>query len=339
MGHGSTHTILGERMERSTADGTIVIRTTEAKLRDAERRLSREIRNLNDLPESLHYVSAAAFFFQIMQAAALVIVAFNKSDKKWFWYTSYPGLDDYEGQQPQVQEIAQFSIVWLAPVFVFMSAMDHLCSLLFRDTYEWYLKRSQNPFRWTEYSFSAALMRFVIAMLAGITDIHLLICLFTLTSMTIQGGATCEAVNAKARADDLPMYWRPFYTAWISQIVSWGIIFSYFINSVTEGTMSGGAAWPIMIVLFLLDAAFAVLFSLQWLQIPPFDGTFAKVPCSCHYNDGDSFLTCFLLCFWCLFTEYAHGEIGFIILSFTAKSLLAWIVVTGVLHENSDLQQ
>lgn len=34
-----------------------------------------------------------------------------------------------------------------------------------------------------------------------------------------------------------------------------------------------------------------------------------------------------------LILEYANGEIGFIVLSFTAKTLLAWITVGGVFYE------
>ena len=253
-------------------EDVIVIRTTEKKLKEAESRMMSEIRNLNKLPSSLHLASTLAFVFQLVQGAALIIVAMN-SRNRWYWYTSFPNNEDEApGHQPELNEVASFAIEWLSPVFIFMSGVEHLSTLIFRETYEWYLKRNQNPFRWFEYTFSASLMRVMIAQLAGVTDIHLLFSIFVLASLTIQCGATCESVNAKARADGLEMHWRPFFTAWISQIACWGIIFSYFINGVNTGGMPP-LVWVIVILLFFLDSTFAILFSLQWLKIPPFDGT------------------------------------------------------------------
>ena len=281
--------------DSTTDEDVIVIRTTKAKLKEAEHRMMSEIRNLNPIPSSLHLASTLASVFQLVQGAALIIVASN-SQNKWYLYTSFPLNDDESpGHQPELNEVSYYAIEWMSPIFILMSCMQHLSTLVFRETYEWCkcesctscfcvfqalnslvcwfkdIQRNQNPFRWFEYTFSASLMRVMIAQIAGITDIHLLFSIFVLAVMTMQGGATCEAVNAKARADGLEMQWRSFFVAWISQLASWGIIFSYFIHGVQSGGMPP-LVWVIVILLFFLDSSFAILFTLQWMKLPPFDG-------------------------------------------------------------------
>lgn len=59
------------------------------------------------------------------------------------------------------------------------------------------------------------------------TDVHLLFASFVLSACTIQFGACHEVINAKARADGLHQYWRPFYAAWLSFAAGWLIIFNY----------------------------------------------------------------------------------------------------------------
>lgn len=61
----------------------------------------------------------------------------------------------------------------------------------------------------------------------GVTDIHLLFAIFTIAGVSIQFGATHEAVNAKARSDGLPQNWMPFWLSWIAHFVSWFFIFNY----------------------------------------------------------------------------------------------------------------
>lgn len=259
-------------------DGEIVIHTTSDNLKDAERQLL-EIQNLNIVPDSLGKYSMRACIFQFAQAAVLYYFA-SQSSTKWYWFTSYPEPEDDALSQPpsgpESEEIANFSILWYSPIFITMSGIEHFCCLYFRDAYKYYVARNQNPFRWTEYTFSASLMRVMIAQFAGITDIHLLLCTFVLTAMTQQCGAAHEVFNAKARADGYAQNWRCFMLAWVTQITSWLIIFNYFGVRVSGGSQPD-FLWVIMIVMFLLDSSFAVVFSLQWMKIPPFDGMCSKM--------------------------------------------------------------
>ena len=262
-----------------------------------------ETQNLNPIPENLKYWNIAAAVFQYGSAAALFYLS-SQADTKWPLYTNYPlTLDDRSDEPdtfavPGPDELASYSVTWYSAVFIALSALDHTACVVFRDTYEYYLARHQNPFRWAEYALSASLMRVMIAQLSGVTDIHLLFMVFSAAATTmIVGGCLHESVNAGARADGQKQNWFPFLASWLPHLSSWLVIFSYFLKAVSEADPPN-FVWAIVFILFVLDGSFALLFWLQWAKIGPF-------------------------------SDYIKGEKGFIVLSFTAKALLAWINYGG----------
>lgn len=261
-----------------------------------------EIRNLNEIPTSLYYWNIAASVFQFAQAVALFYLA-SQADTKWFWYVFYPATFEERDENPEefgrpgTEYVAAFSVTWYSAAFIALSGIDHLLCVVFRKTYEYYIARHQNPFRWIEYALSASLMRVMIAQLSGITDIHLLFTIYALCALTMLLGGIHESMNAKARADNLKQNWYPFIVSWIAHFSSWLPIVNYFFVAVKRGDPPN-FVWSIIFILFFLDGTFAVLFSLQWLKV------------------------------W-KFKDYVFSEKGFIILSFTAKALLAWINYGG----------
>lgn len=271
-------------------DDTIIIRTKEAKPKAAEDKLF-EIQNLNNVPSSLGKLSLAAMVFQFGQGIILFYLA-SKSKYYTGLYTNYPSKNGL--LFPETKVVGVYSLLWLAPSFIFMSGAEHMACIVFRESYTYYIARHQNPFRWTEYTFSASTMRVMIAQLVGITDIQCLVMMFVLTASSIQCPATHEAINAKARADNRPQYWRPFLNGWLGHMTSWVVIFTYFHSLVLNG-LEAPVTWAVVVILFLLDLTFPICFTLQWLRIYPFD-------------------------------DYVVGEKGFILLSFTAKALLAWLI-------------
>lgn len=220
-------------------------------------------------------------------------------------YTNYPISFDERSDAPDTfgipgpEVLTAYSVTWYSAVFIALSAVDHTACVMFRGTYEYYLARHQNPIRWAEYALSASLMRVMIAQLSGVTDIHLLFMIFSAAGTTmIVGGALHESINAAARADGhVKQNWFPFFAAWLPQLSSWLVIFSYFLKAVSEADPPN-FVWAIVFILFVLDGTFALLFWLQWAKIGPF-------------------------------ADYITGEKAFIVLSFTAKALLAWINYGG----------
>ncbi|GKY96580.1 hypothetical protein MPSEU_000617600 [Mayamaea pseudoterrestris] len=281
--------------EHEGEEGAIVIRTTEAKLREAESKLL-EIQNFNEVPKSLGMMSLGACVFQFISGFILLIMTV-RSEGNWNYFTMYPSAEPGV-PVPSPRAIGSFNILWLSPISILLSALDHTCSLVFRSTYEWYIARNQNPFRWTEYALSASVMHLMIAQLAGITDVHLLVTIFVLKALAMNLASLHEVINAKARADGLKQNWRSFYLAWVAQLTCWIIVFNYFGVSASQ-TEQQTFLWVIMILCFILDNSFAVCFFLQWTRTPPCD-------------------------------DYATGEKMFIVLSFTAKTLLAWVAFGGV---------
>jgi hypothetical protein len=263
-----------------------------------------EIENLNVIPPRLRKWNIAAAIFQFVQGAALFYLS-AQADTDWYLYTNFPKTFDERDVAPDdfgrpgPKEIAGYSVTWYSAVFILLSGLDHFVVSFpgFRGIYEYYIARHQNPFRWFEYAFSASLMRVMIAQLSGVTDVHILFGIFCLAATTMILGACHESVNAKARADGYRQNWFPFWAAWVPHLASWAIIFCYFLTAVSRGNPPA-FVWAIVFILFALDATFAVLFWMQWAKI-------------------------------CGFRDYVKGEIGFIILSFTAKSLLAWLNYGG----------
>ena len=261
------------------------------------------IENLNSIPHYLRVCNIMAFIFQFLQAGALGYLA-SQAETSWPIYVNFPAnFDEREGNEafgvPEPTEVANFSVTWYSCVFMALSGIDHLlvCSPGIVKKYNFYIERHQNPFRWAEYSLSASLMRVMIAQLSGVTDIHLLFAIFVLTATTMVMGSVHESTNAVARADGYRQNWYSFLGAWIPHMSSWFIIFCYFFVAVSRGDPPL-FVWFIIFVLFVLDGCFALLFYLQWGKIG-------------------------------IFRDYVKGEIGFIILSFTAKTALAWINFFG----------
>jgi len=267
-GGGGGHDVADDGEEEDEEE-VLVIRATESQLRLAEEQFM-EIQNLNDVKAtSLHNFALTACVVQFGQAIVLFYLS-AKSTFKLGLITNFPN-PNYP-KYPAPDQIAYFSVLYLAPCFIIMSGTEHfLSSMIFRDKYEYYVSRHQNPSRWNEYAFSASTMRWLIAQLVGVTDVHLLVCIFVLTLMTIQCGATHESVNAKARADGLPQNWRPFWLGWVGHLTPWAIILNYFAKGVQGGYMLS-YDWAIVLVLIFLDTSFGFLFAMQWKRIPPFDG-------------------------------------------------------------------
>jgi hypothetical protein len=106
-----------------------------------------------------------------------------------------------------------------------------------------------------------------------------------------------EKLNAKARADGYTQNWFPAYAGGVPHMASWMVIFCYFFTGVRRGDPPAFVG-TIVFGLFLLDSCFAICFYLQWHKIG-------------------------------IFNDYLVGEFGFIMLSFTAKTFLAWVTLIG----------
>lgn len=153
-----------------------------------------------------------------------------------------------------------------------------------------------NVFRWVEYSLSSTLMIFVIAQLNSVTNIAALLAICAANIAMILFGwlqeKYCEPGDGQ---------WLPFIFGCIAGAVPW-IIFTIqlFSPSGPPDSKPPGFVYGIVISLFLLFNCFALVQLKQYRARGR----------------------------W---SNYLVGEKTYIVLSFVAKSLLAWQIFAGTL--------
>ncbi len=188
----------------------------------------------------------------------------------------------------------------LVASFLFISAFAHL-ALSLPGVYQWYVRNLRlgiNYARWYEYALSASVMIVVIAMLTGMYDLGGLILIFALNAAMISFGLLMEVQNhGRARVN-----WTPFVLGSIAGVIPWIVIGLYLLAPASRSMGDVPTfVYAIYISLFVWFNMFAVNMFLQYRKIGP----------------------------W---RDYLFGERMYIILSLTAKSLLAWQVFAGTLR-------
>jgi hypothetical protein len=187
----------------------------------------------------------------------------------------------------------------LVAAFLFLSAAAHFLVAAPR-VHHWYeknLARGINPARWLEYSLSSSLMIVAIAMLVGIYDVASLLLVFALNASMILFGWLMELHNQTTARTN----WTAFWFGTLAGVVPWVVIGVYLFGS---GSGEGGPpafVYAIFGSIFLVFNIFPLNMALQYMRVGP----------------------------W---RDYLFGERMYILLSLTAKSLLAWQVFAGTLR-------
>jgi hypothetical protein len=193
-----------------------------------------------------------------------------------------------------------FTISYLGVIvasFPLISAIAHFAiSYGVNEKYNENLKKGMNPYRWYEYAFSSSIMIVLIALFVGIWDFWSLTMIFVLNAMMIMFGYLMELLNQKTEKTN----WSPFILGAISGWTPWIALFAYFIGAVN----SSGAGPPtfVYVILFIYFVLFNIFALNMVLQ---------------YRGTGR----------W---RDYLYGERVYIILSFVAKTFLAWLVFAGV---------
>lgn len=195
------------------------------------------------------------------------------------------------------QTLFDVPVRWCVAAFLLMAALDHLL-VAAPGIVSWYdrnLGRGVNYARWVEYSFSASLMVVLIATFAGITDVRALIAVAGADAAMILFGLLMERTNiGRERLD-----WLPFWLGCLVGAVPWLVIGISLVGAEVDGSVPG-FVWGIFVSLFLFFNSFAVNMWLQYRGVGP----------------------------W---RDYVFGEWGYLVLSLTAKSALAWQIYAGAL--------
>ncbi len=192
-------------------------------------------------------------------------------------------------------ELVRLRIGPLVAGFLFLSALAHalLASPWLHRWYERSVSRGINPARWVEYALSSSLMIVVIAMLVGIYDVASLLLIFALNATMILFGWLMELHNQTTGRTNWTAYWFGCFAG----AVPWIAIAVYLAGAADPPAFVYG----IFASLFVFFNVFAVNMLLQYRRVGR----------------------------W---RDYLYGERVYMLLSLTAKSLLAWQVFAGTLQ-------
>ncbi len=187
--------------------------------------------------------------------------------------------------------------------FSLLSALFHfLIALVVFPKYKSELRHGRNRFRWIEYALSSTLMMVLIAATTGITDLAALIGLAFANVSMIFFGWIMEMVNSTDDVKRKTVWWSPFWMGCVAGIGPWlAILVPLWFNVSQEGGEGPpGFVYGIIASIFFFFNTFAIN---QWLQ---------------YRGKGR----------W---ADYLHGERVYIMLSFVAKSVLAWQIFANTL--------
>ena len=190
------------------------------------------------------------------------------------------------------------NVSYMIALFLGLSAFFHflVSSKKVFPKYAHDLNRNRNIFRWVEYSLSSSIMIFLIAQLNGISDYAALLAIFGVNVAMILFGWLQEKYTQPGDGQ-----WLPFIFGCIAGIIPWLIIVIQLLSPKGPAQASApGFVYGIVISLFIFFNCFAIV---QYKQ---------------YRAKGK----------W---SNYLRGEKAYIILSFAAKSVLAWQIFAATL--------
>jgi hypothetical protein len=200
------------------------------------------------------------------------------------------------GTAPVLHHIFNIATGWGVMVFLAISGLA-LLIIASPPVFPWYKRNLQyhrNYARWIEYFFSSSIMIVLIAQICGISDIAALLAIFGINGCMILFGALQEKYEKPGKAN-----WLPFWFGSYAGIIPW-IAIAVYVWAPGTNISPPGFVYGIVVSLFIFFNCFAVNMVLQYKKAGP----------------------------W---RDYLYGEKVYIILSLTAKALLAWQVFFPVL--------
>jgi hypothetical protein len=200
------------------------------------------------------------------------------------------------GTAPQLHHLFNIATGWGVFAFLAISAIS-LLIIASPFVFPWYkrnLLQNRNYARWIEYFFSSSIMIVLISQICGIADIAALLAIFGINACMILFGALQEKYESPGKPS-----WVPFWFGSFAGIIPWIAIVIYTVAPGLN-VSPPGFVYGIIASLFVFFNCFAVNMVLQYKKVGA----------------------------W---RDYLFGEKVYILLSLTAKALLAWQVFFPVL--------
>ena len=200
------------------------------------------------------------------------------------------------GSEPELHHLFNIPTGWgvFALLSISAAALLIIASPLVFPWYKRNLLKNRNYGRWIEYFFSSSIMIVLIAQITGISDIAALIAIFGVNASMILFGALQEKYENPGKPS-----WLPFWFGSFAGAIPW-IAIAIYVWAPGLNLSPPGFVYGIIATLFVFFNCFAVNMILQYKKVGP----------------------------W---RDYLFGEKVYILLSLTAKALLAWQVFFPVL--------
>jgi hypothetical protein len=200
------------------------------------------------------------------------------------------------GTAPVLTHLFDIPTGWGVFTFLLISAVA-LLIIASPPVFPWYKRnilQSRNYGRWIEYFFSSSIMIVLISQITGISDIAALLAIFGVNACMILFGALQEKYEEPGKPS-----WLPFWFGCFGGVIPWVAIVIY-VWAPGLNVSPPGFVYGIVVSLFVFFNCFAINMVLQYKKTGP----------------------------W---RDYLFGEKVYILLSLTAKALLAWQVFFPVL--------
>lgn len=231
----------------------------------------------------------------LVLAVQAVIIALLSNDFAIPVVATYMGGPP--GTEPTLHKIGEFPLGWGVFAFMAISAAA-LLIIASPGVFGWYkrnLLQSRNYGRWIEYSISSSIMIVLITMIVGATDLAAILAIFSVNACMILFGLLMEKYEKPGKPS-----WLSYLFGCFAGIIPWIIVLIYIWSPGFGDEQPPAFVYGIIFSLFVFFNIFAVNMVLQYKQVGR----------------------------W---RDYMFGEKVYIILSLTAKALLAWQVFSATL--------
>lgn len=242
-------------------------------------------------------------FLHFIQGVMMLVLSLTWSNIKNFTPQIYSYFLEFDTTQMRLvtKTAPLFKLPFgiLVAVFLLLSALAHFIISVPKATNEVYnrdLKNNINQFRWYEYALSSSLMIILIAVLLGVYDIGALIGIFIMNVSMNLFGLLMEKMNQKKDKTD----WAAFIFGSLAGIGPWIVVALYAFGNANPAEVP----WFV----YAIVGTYFVFFNLFPINM------------ILQYRKKGK---------W---SNYLHGERGYIILSLCAKTVLAWLVLFGVMQ-------
>jgi hypothetical protein len=235
-------------------------------------------------------------FLHLVQGIFMIIVS---NDTTYPIYTNYLSFDlASRSLSPDPQLLYELRFGPAVAAFLLISAVAHFyLATVGYGRYAANLRRGMNPVRFYEYALSSSLMIVLIGMLVGLWDLGAIILIFTLNATMNLFGVLMELHNQTTQKTD----WTAFIYGCVAGVVPWIVIMLYFVGAVSSGDAKPPAfVYTIVPTLFVFFNIFAINMVLQYRKVGRWQ-------------------------------DYLFGERVYILLSLSAKTVLAWLIFAGTL--------